>query len=360
MQKNIHFAPALIVIAAVIVGVFVVALYMWPTDSDFAISVPFVHRAKTNANNNANTSNTNSVSNTNSTTNPTAGWKTYTNATYHFSFKYPSDWKVTEDNETAPFHVTTTNKTDTKAGDIVFMARYPFSTSRGDETCTSKTATYGGKSAKEFTCSQKSTGTYPSKKIIFDTLPPDWPNDGIESKTNYERFINITPNTSGSYTTEIKILNTLTFTNPTVGWKTYTNSTYKYSIKYPPEYTKVETPNGDASVRFDKGEPGKAGYQWLFISTITAIPTDTGEPQEVYTWGKAGFPFSDKIVAYHENPRKETLGTTSFVVTDGDGGSSGYPEYFVFHNNLLYWIGTDGAKTQTTNRAVISTFTFTK
>ncbi|MBI4426782.1 MAG: hypothetical protein HY567_04350 [Candidatus Kerfeldbacteria bacterium] len=32
-----------------------------------------------------------------STTSPTAGWKTYTNQKYHFLFRYPPNWKLTED-----------------------------------------------------------------------------------------------------------------------------------------------------------------------------------------------------------------------------------------------------------------------
>lgn len=41
------------------------------------------------------TTNTNSSINTNSS-DPTAGWKTYTNATYGYSIKYPAAWMVTE------------------------------------------------------------------------------------------------------------------------------------------------------------------------------------------------------------------------------------------------------------------------
>ncbi len=59
--------------------------------------------SSTNNNSNNNTTqNTNSVTNSNSASNTnttvdTTGWKTYDNATYHYSFKYPDNWRTAED-----------------------------------------------------------------------------------------------------------------------------------------------------------------------------------------------------------------------------------------------------------------------
>jgi hypothetical protein len=61
--------------------------------------------ANTNTANNTNSANTNIVANTNTSVNTnsatidTSDWKTYTNQTYKFSFKYPPDWKVTKTDE---------------------------------------------------------------------------------------------------------------------------------------------------------------------------------------------------------------------------------------------------------------------
>jgi hypothetical protein len=55
--------------------------------------------AATNVNSGVNVNavvNTNVSVNTNTVVDPTAGWKTYTNTTYGYSFKYPADWVLNE------------------------------------------------------------------------------------------------------------------------------------------------------------------------------------------------------------------------------------------------------------------------
>jgi len=54
------------------------------------------------------TTNTNVNSNTNSAA--TADWKTYTNSTYGFSFKYPKDWKLDDDKSDNTISLFDTNK----------------------------------------------------------------------------------------------------------------------------------------------------------------------------------------------------------------------------------------------------------
>lgn len=96
--------------AAVVVTIF--GYMLWPKDSDTDMSavvdVNKVVAAKNdngnaNTNNNVNASvntngNANSNSNTNTTVDPLAGWKTYTNTAWGFSFKYPSEWSVLTNN----------------------------------------------------------------------------------------------------------------------------------------------------------------------------------------------------------------------------------------------------------------------
>jgi Tfp pilus assembly protein PilV len=59
------------------------------------------HKAKTttSSNHSTQTANNNTTKANNSSTtskaDPYAGWKTYSDTTYHYSFKYPSDWTLT-------------------------------------------------------------------------------------------------------------------------------------------------------------------------------------------------------------------------------------------------------------------------
>ncbi len=90
-----HLIPVVTVILAMsaLVGVF--AYSQWPTEKDETITPVLVHKA-TNTTANANTAvntnaatNTNTVSNTNGASDTMKDWKTYTDKTYGYSFKYP-------------------------------------------------------------------------------------------------------------------------------------------------------------------------------------------------------------------------------------------------------------------------------
>jgi hypothetical protein len=50
---------------------------------------------QTTSNNSTQTNNNNNSSASTTKTDPYAGWKTYTDTTYHYSFKYPTDWTAT-------------------------------------------------------------------------------------------------------------------------------------------------------------------------------------------------------------------------------------------------------------------------
>lgn len=50
------------------------------------------HKAKTPATSNTTSSKTSTQTNKTATTDPYAGWKSYCDTTYHYCFKYPSDW----------------------------------------------------------------------------------------------------------------------------------------------------------------------------------------------------------------------------------------------------------------------------
>jgi hypothetical protein len=189
---------------------------------------------------------------------------------------------------------------------------------------------------------QKTTNTTANANVYTNTTT----NVNVSTNTNTPTNVNTSTNTNIA-------------TSPTANWKTYTNETYKYSIKYPETYAKITTPNGDVSVRFDKGKMNTVGYQFLVINVITNTSDIGSAENSVYQWAKNGFSFTAPITAYHQNPRREKLGQETIVVTDGDLGSSGIPEYLLFKNNLLYSISSySGNSSQATNRELIATMTF--
>lgn len=179
-------------------------------------------------------------------------------------------------------------------------------------------------------------------------------NAVVSTNTSVNTNLDLNANTVSNTNTS-----TNTNTVSTADWKTYTNETYKYSMKYPKTYSQILTPNGNVSVRFDKGKMNTADYQFLlFYVTTSSSDTSTAE-NSVYQWGKEGFSFTAPITTYHQNPRRVKLGKETFVVTDGDLGSSGIPEYLLFKNNLLYSITSySGNHSQSSNRELIETMAF--
>jgi len=94
-KKGIKTSTGLIVIfAAAVLLVGGVLAYWYYTDPNSYLSSIDATQVKSNTNANANI---NANSNTNANTNSaTADWKTYTNDTYGFSFKYPSSLRATD------------------------------------------------------------------------------------------------------------------------------------------------------------------------------------------------------------------------------------------------------------------------
>ena len=145
-------------------------------------------------------------------------WKTYTNATYGFSLNFSDEW------------IGYKTKTITSTADQVAMIQYYLPTSNQSAVADSE---LGGKyfyafavviytpqqwaalqSSNEAMVTLIKSGTSYVYTYVGSQLSP--PSD-IAAKT-----INI-PN----------VISTFKITDPTVGWKTYTNTTYGYSIKYP-------------------------------------------------------------------------------------------------------------------------------
>jgi hypothetical protein len=162
-----------------------------------------------------------------------------------------------------------------------------------------------------------------------------------------------------SDTVHRQILSTFKFTPSTADWKTYTDTANAYSIKYPSTYT---VNKHGAYIDIQKtGTMERSALQAVTVSTITATNLNTNTHLNLYTWAKNGFSKTAALVVYHNNPREVHLGNSTFIRTDGDQGSSGIPEYFIFHQNILYQLtALHGTSNGSENEAIISTLTFTK
>jgi hypothetical protein len=114
-RLGIVWAPILIMVVAVVVAG-VAAYYMFQASKPDTenTNVAMVNQANENINTNSSvntnqvtntntvvntntTVNTNTASNTNATTDPYAGWKTYTDTEYTFTFRYPPDQSVVKE-----------------------------------------------------------------------------------------------------------------------------------------------------------------------------------------------------------------------------------------------------------------------
>jgi hypothetical protein len=127
-------------------------------------------------------------------------------------------------------------------------------------------------------------------------------------------------------------------------WQTYTNSTYGYSIQYPPDYI----PSGTSEkYQFQKGNLQGDPTNTVLIYSLTAGNNRTLEDNEFrgetgwYDWAIAGFPNNGSTAArLSTNKRQETYGLNTFTVINYDPGSSanGMPFYYLVKGKTVYLI----------------------
>ncbi len=381
-----NLIPAVIVILAISALIAVYAFSIWPKSDEFKVSVPVIKTKATNAGSNISTGNANT--NTTAETLP-AGVKRFTSDDLGITFTYLATGK----------DYTTTVQ---EIGDKVYVAQ----NLRANESITTgqwveviskdtndtlaqaieKKFLVNYDSKKCFVKATVSTGypsTYSTARISFpyannnvdpwfapgENCPPNYTETNGENyfmmdSAHPDRFLFFSIGQYGIWgsndqkTTWQGTLR-VTHTNPTAGWKTYTNTVNHYSIQYPPNYT--QQVNG-GTIEFEKnGSPQQSALQAVNIIVFSETDQNINSNEDLYTWAKNGFSRTASLVAYHNNPREVTLGANTFIQTDGDQGSSGIPEYFIFHNNVLYEL-TDlhGDIVGSENPSIISTFTFTK
>lgn len=314
----------------------------------------------------------------------TAGWKTYTNTKNQYSFKYPNDWQLGD----SPTSSTPSQTADDIAFDGVKYTGQRFAVQVSSPTnCTSlktcaeknhkvfstdqnttglTTALVGGKAAYSETISRPSSGNWkyytyyvyssPKLYIIFTTSKVA---DDTATKPTFDT-----------------ILSTFTF-DETIGWKTYTNTVYGFTFKYPSDWVLGETPELVAStggmltlqspttkqqLTEGKIDPGYSNnFEVSFWSNInnTYARGASWDGQRDYT-NLQDF-FTDTNAPKHKVGETTVAGQKAFEVTIGGAGQS----YGVMleHNGiyeLSFATAWDKSKLGSTEKLILSTFTFTQ
>lgn len=185
-----------------------------------SICGPIGNTGNTNTSGNVNIStNTNATVNTNTSTNSntntavnTAGWKTYTDTKYGYSFNYPASWRetvyVVDANSPLSGDGVKFEDPSGKAGSFAWMQKgyVPFQDGQWDSTSTS--VTLGGRAATQLIYTPKvgqqwaSGEPLPRAKVSITNNPTIWGSDAS---------IGLTLGTSESWTTVNTILSTFTF-----------------------------------------------------------------------------------------------------------------------------------------------------
>lgn len=191
---------------------------------------------------------------------------------------------------------------------------------------------------------QPGTVQYDSRQCFKSCTPVSHSNTNSTTTTNTASNTNTSTNTN---------------TVSTADWKTYTNTDDHYTLKYPTDY--AQSLNGKTIEFQKKGDLTKIGLHLVTVSVFRGVDANINSSLDLYTWAKNGFSPTAPIEVSHVNPQIIHLGETTFVKTEGDTGSSGIPEYFVFHNNVLYELTNLHPSTMASdNLDIISTLHFTK
>jgi len=156
-------------------------------------------------------------------------------------------------------------------------------------------------------------------------------------------------------------------TNPTAGWKTYTNKKFDYTLRHPITYTASGT---EERASFDQTDYANGNVAHLNVFVADGTNDDkfgpSGDGLAVIDWitaARNGFP----TMKYMTNKRTTTIHSKKFVTFDYDlGGSGGSVLYFYTQGSTIYviqdWPGGAGNPNFNPLAAdrILSTFTFTK
>lgn len=278
-------------------------------------------------------------SNTNTDTDVTKDWKTYTSTKYGITLKYPADWTVTEGAKTTPYKIDVYPETSdgwSTTSAITFWVASPYSVRCGEDLVTvTSNVTIGGMTAMMYSVTDKKVKSCVYKHYNLDISPVGWGE-------NPE--INVMADANGAYTTQDQILAALKLTDPTTGWKTYTNTKYGYSLKYPTNY-KIVVQSTDENVYWtDSSDETVLVVKYRLDSVDGSLRTwfDTTPAGDITLDGRAGKKFEYKYC-------------------DGPSCGDDTVTYVVQHQSKLLGLELVGdKKISDTETQILSTFTFTK
>ena len=270
--QSVHkvWVISLVIVLVLVGGYFALAKYqsMWPFSPQVAMESP--------------TPTVSPSSSPSVSQNPTADWKTYTNIKYGFEFKYPSTWKIEY-------------KTNTPTG-YYFVDQEVFLQSPATvEGLKAKTINPGYQYDLHFSYIDNGTAyggeaaPDPAKKflgkiIVGGVSASEYTVGGqgqsylVEIDHNLHMYVfsfDTAWDKSQLTQEQLQILSTFRFTSSAdiSTWKTYTNTTIGYSLKYPgtyvlnadsPNYVYMnEGTNSKVDVRYREGDSSTNNISWF-------------------------------------------------------------------------------------------------
>jgi len=316
------------------------------------------------------------VSPTPSPINPTAGWKKYLNPTYGYEIRYPADWflESTSEKTVSISNYRIGEQIDTSKGEygdlgISVQPNFGFSSaeewindtnsriSKGKLVGTPieiiETVTISGKKAI------KTKGTTPG---IIDPLYTYYlQKEGNLFIIDFRLMPADLEKEVGK--TLSRILSTFRFldtegSDPTAGWKSYTNNKHSFSLKYPSNWSfkksseesmQLSDPTGDFNFRLLVERTTGFGYCFTYGEKKTIL---VGGVSSETADGIGGSPMCEDS---GEMEKFQGIGTTYVLIPLEDNGL-GIPPLNV-HLDFFYPLGKKEVAKSTFNQ-ILSTFRF--
>lgn len=328
------------------------------------------------------------TTNSTPTTDATADWKTYTNSTYGYSIKYPSNYSAKEWADTIKTGAAAEPNKDllsvigfgsnSKLGDYEesitvtndtlerrrTLACYELNTDRNEIQ-----TTVAGIQAYKITCKDVAAP---------NDMAPDAQRKGGEKNINfvfqkgdYVYVISYIQSDLAKDTSNIfdDMVSAFQFTDVTADWKTYTNSTYGFSFKYPTDWTLETLQYADLLVYIGLNQAGyvrKEGtdmpnnVNFSLYESIAKLDSKQLNPSSLKDYLDKYAALSDP---FYKNILPQKIGSINGYVADaGPNQFGGGRYYFAELPNkqiIKFWL-FDEKKDQLTMDSILSTFQFTK
>lgn len=314
--------------------------------------------------------NTNVVANTNASANDEMkGWKTHTNSDYAYEIKYPETYVVSGSKQQVKLEKGQLGKSDVHSVQILVMT--PWNLSSFNEEVNSWYTWAKGDYKTQTTFSGQRTKKLGSATFTifdFDQASGSSDNDAYFYVTGDVVYLLVDERLSDKKTaTNETIISTFKatgiVTDPTAGWKTYTDTTYGWTAKYPPNWFSAQC-QGSTAHTFSPEQ-------------ISCQSEGVNESFIVYQ-ESAGFNFEAKIAELKKDKSIDNFSQTSITVAGTTATrltgtfnqsaeivvGSRVDNVYVLHNDRYVVLNHDGKASMTSNDNTfanfLSTLTFTK